>query len=127
MLADAPTMATVFTSERMAEISRLSGVTLTRPEDRVSGGVVCATATEFKGLEAHAVVVVDVDDLDEELLRRHLYVACTRARVHLTVMLRDGLHDYYTRGAAWFGATLVDRSPTPLLRIGGPSQHDPDD
>jgi hypothetical protein len=48
-----------------------------------------ATAREFKGLEAAHVVVVDVDDLTSAEQLSRLYVAMTRPRISLSLIVRD--------------------------------------
>lgn len=96
--------------QRRAELCRTSEVPLTRLSDPRKDAVVVATAEEFKGLEAVSVVLADVDSLDELADRRHAYVACTRARAHLTLLLHESVRAAYHDGAAWFGAMLARRS-----------------
>jgi ATP-dependent exoDNAse (exonuclease V) beta subunit len=43
-----------------------------------------------KGLDAPAVVVCDVDRFVEEEFTRLMYVACSRARAYLAVLLNEG-------------------------------------
>ena len=54
-----------------------------------SGMVAFSTIQAFKGLEADAVVLVDIDDLNSDWLLPLLYVGATRARMVLAV-LRSG-------------------------------------
>jgi hypothetical protein len=56
---------------------------LSLPEDLQSGQhVLVSTIHRFKGLERPVVILVDIDDIDDELM----YVALSRARVHLAVI-----------------------------------------
>lgn len=70
--------------------------------------VVVATAEEFKGLEASAVLAA-VTSLANPMDRRHAYVACTRARAHLTLLLHESVRTAYSEGARWFGRMLTTR------------------
>ncbi|MGK5170493.1 NERD domain-containing protein [Geodermatophilus sp. CPCC 205761] len=98
------------TTARRAELSRLAGVPLTGLEERRTDAVVVATAEEFKGLEAVAVLVADLESLDQATDRRHTYVACTRARVRLTLLLNEAVREEYQAGAAWFGGVVTRRA-----------------
>ncbi|UOY01882.1 ATP-binding domain-containing protein [Blastococcus sp. PRF04-17] len=49
----------------------------------VPGTATLVTASDFKGLEAGHVCVVDVDEVDDPVSRARLYVAMTRPRVSL--------------------------------------------
>ena len=42
----------------------------------------------LKGLETDAMVLVDVPEIDGNFRKEHLYVACSRARHLLTVLMR---------------------------------------
>lgn len=95
--------------QRRTELRGTSNVSLTTLSDARPDAVVVATAEEFKGLEAVVVVLADVDSLDELADHRHAYVACTRARAHLTLFLHDSVRGAYHDGAAWFGAMLGRR------------------
>jgi hypothetical protein len=99
-------------AERRDRLSTLSGVVLTRLDESRRGAAVVATAEEFKGLEAVAVVLADVESLDNPSDRRHFYVACTRARVQLTLLLHQSVRSAYEDGAAWFG-NVITRRRTP--------------
>ena len=52
--------------------------------------VLFSTVKSFKGLEADAVVLVDVPELGPRFDRRDLYVATTRARARLAVLCANG-------------------------------------
>ena len=45
-----------------------------------------ATVAKFKGLESHAVVLVDVDRVEHERDRRALYVGMSRAKYGLYLL-----------------------------------------
>jgi superfamily I DNA/RNA helicase len=75
--------------------------------------MVLATVHEFKGLEADVVVAADIAELHDSALRRHAYVACTRARTHLTAMLHEGVRSDYDDGARWFSHLLTSRTRPP--------------
>lgn len=95
--------------ERIGRLERMAGVRLMSMDGSVGGDVVLATTHEFKGLESDVVVVADVAEMHDMQLRRHAYVACTRARTHLTIMLHESVRQDYNKGAAWFGRLLARR------------------
>lgn len=64
-------------------------VTAEAAEWRAGGAVLCTTARAFKGLEADAVVLYDLDQIGEWFTNADLYVACTRAR-HLLIVISHG-------------------------------------
>jgi DNA polymerase III delta prime subunit len=86
-----------------------AGVALRRLSEPGSDSVVVATAEEFKGLEASAVIA-GIASLEEPTDRRHAYVACTRARAHLTLLLHESVRGAYSEGARWFGQMLTSRA-----------------
>jgi len=57
---------------------------------------------DFKGLEAKAVIVIGVDDLISLESRRALYVACSRARVMLKVIMNGLTSDDFAKNATNF-------------------------
>lgn len=59
----------------------------------VDRGVRMAVAADFKGLEARAVVVVGVDELHERATLQRMYVACSRARVLLGIVMDEAARD----------------------------------
>ncbi len=89
----------------------LADMSLEEPEGRHGGedvdSLVLSTVHSAKGLEWTAVLVIDLveerfpsrhalasqDDLEEE--RRLLYVACTRAREHLSLFVPDSVYNRY--------------------------------
>ncbi|GAA1840659.1 hypothetical protein GCM10009772_17920 [Pseudonocardia alni subsp. carboxydivorans] len=94
----------------LAALRRASGVPVRRLAATAhESAVVVATAEEFKGLEASAVVVL-IDSLAGPTDRRHAYVACTRARAHLTLLLHESTRAAYSEGARWFGRMLTSRT-----------------
>lgn len=67
--------------------------------DGEPGHTVLATAPEFKGLETRAAVVFGPPDLNELDTQRTLYVACSRARVLLGIVLDEDVRpDFELRG-----------------------------
>ncbi len=104
------------TAARRASLSRLAGVPLAGLEKGRTDAVVVATAAEFKGLEAVAVLIADLESLDQATDRRHAYVACTRARVRLTLFLHEPVREAYQAGAAWFGGVATRRTTPRELR-----------
>ena len=95
--------------DRVRRLEQAAGVRLTSMDTAEAGCMMVATVHEFKGLEADVVVAADIAELHDIPLRRHAYVACTRARTHLTVMLHEDLRDDYAEGARWFGRLLTAR------------------
>ncbi len=49
----------------------------------------------FKGLEAAAVIVTDIENLDDDQSVQLLYVAMSRARAHLTLLMHKRLQSRY--------------------------------
>ncbi len=98
---------TPLSPERARRIGEEAGTPLSPLERSSANTVVYATASEFKGLEADAVVVADVRSLSEQTIRNHFYVACTRARVQLSVFLHRSLKSHYDEGALWLGRHLA--------------------
>ncbi len=68
----------------LATRDRLSGISITEDLDawRAKGGILFSTIRSFKGLEADAVVMIDVVEPDSmpTFLRSDLYVGCSRAK-----------------------------------------------
>ena len=60
-----------------------------------------------KGLEADAILVVDVSDLDSDAARLQLYVGLSRARVYLAVFLAESVRDQYVERAAEIGKAVA--------------------
>ena len=56
---------------------------------RANEGILVTTAKSFKGLESDAVVVYDVGALGGTFDLKDLYVACTRARTYLHIVVYD--------------------------------------
>lgn len=97
-------------ADRRTALSDAAGIRLTGLEGARPDAVVVATAEEFKGLEAVAVVVADLDSLGRPADRRHAYVACSRARVRLTLSLHESVRPDYQAGATWFGGVVTRRA-----------------
>lgn len=59
--------------------------------------VTFATVSAFKGLENDFIIVADVENVTDDWWRAVIYVAMTRARVRLIMMVRADLKDEYTK------------------------------
>ena len=72
------------------DMAKIGGVPVTDQLDawRQGKALLRTTLGKFKGLEADAMVLVDVPALDAGFRKEHLYVACSRARHLLTVIGR---------------------------------------
>ena len=68
-----------------------SGPPTPRPALRFS------TIAGFKGLEADATVIVDIDDLSSEKMRSSLYVGASRPRVLLSLFINEGARPAYEK------------------------------
>lgn len=75
----------------LSDLRTLEGARLTSSaaEWRQGGKLLCTTARAFKGLEADVVVLYDIGGLGTLFTDADLYVACTRARHHLIVVVHD--------------------------------------
>ena len=62
----------------------------------------------FKGLEADAVIVIEVDNLLSNQSRSALYVATSRARAVLSVLTQENSREEYEELATRFGGRLKD-------------------
>jgi hypothetical protein len=74
-----------------AVLSQIGGIPVTDKLDdwRAGRGLLRSTLGKFKGLEADAMVLVDVPEVDDLGFRKeHRYVAYSRARHLLTVLVR---------------------------------------
>ncbi len=56
---------------------------------RQGKGILCSTARSFKGLEADVVILCDYSGLGPLFTQSDLYVALTRARSHLVIVVHD--------------------------------------
>lgn len=54
-----------------------------------------ASIHAFKGLEASAIIITDIDTLDDERSRALLYVGMSRARVRLYMLMHEGCRKSY--------------------------------
>lgn len=67
-----------------------------RSSDSANVGIPYATIHAFKGLEAQAVVVTDISSLSNEQ-RALLYVAMSRARIRLVLLMHESCRSAYKR------------------------------
>ncbi len=71
-----------------------------------------STVSSFKGLEAEAVLLVDVDDLSSAEGLVSVYVGASRARVALYVFISDQVRDQFKEHAHVFGRQTAERDVT---------------
>lgn len=64
-------------------------------ESRPPGSIAFSTIDDFKGLESDAVLILDIDGLEPGASRLHLYVAMTRAKSLLCLMLDNATEQLY--------------------------------
>ncbi len=65
---------------------RFAGCTLTKERRPAEGEIRWSSIHGFKGLEAQAVILAEIERLPHAPLERLLYVGCSRARLHLAVI-----------------------------------------
>ena len=70
-------------------------------------GIEFATVQSYKGLEAEAVVLIDVDGFDTTPGLADLYAGATRARSHLAIAIDERHRQGYEQMARQFGEALV--------------------
>ena len=75
----------------LASVTSVDGVALVDDASlwREGKGVLCSTARSFKGLEADVVILCDFSGLGSLFTVSDLYVALTRARSHLIIIVHD--------------------------------------
>jgi len=75
----------------LAGVTEIDGIPLvdSAAEWRANRGILVTTARAFKGLEADAVVIYDLGELNEYFCATDLYVACTRARSYLHAIVHN--------------------------------------
>jgi hypothetical protein len=78
-----------------------------RPVSLTENFIRFATVSSFKGLEADAIAVVDVDDLEAGSSLLSLYVGTSRAKAFLAVFLADRLKGAYELQAFEYGRRLA--------------------
>jgi superfamily I DNA/RNA helicase len=75
-------------AEHSAAAGRVGAFVLT-PEPKGGRDILLSSIRRFKGLDAPAVVVCEVDRYAEEEFTKQLYVACSRARTLLVVLITE--------------------------------------
>jgi DNA helicase IV len=65
------------------------GAFVLTPEPKGGRDILLSSIRRFKGLDAPAVVVCEVDRYAEEEFTKQLYVACSRARTLLVVLITE--------------------------------------
>jgi hypothetical protein len=68
---------------------RFAGFTLTDKPEVGEGEIFWSSVHAFKGLERAVVILAEIEPLSHAELGTLLYVGCSRARVHLTVILSE--------------------------------------
>lgn len=76
--------------------------------DSAGDEIAFSTVSSFKGLEAEAVVLVDVDDLSSPGGLVSVYVGASRARVALYVFISEQVRDQFMEHAHLFGRRAVE-------------------
>ena len=76
------------------------------PDDR---RIQFSTIAGFKGLEADAVLLIDLDDLVDPDTRALLYVGASRAKTLMTLILDESCREQYTGRASELVGRLVGR------------------
>jgi superfamily I DNA/RNA helicase len=76
--------------------------------DSTADEVTFCTVSSFKGLEAEAVLLVDVDDLSSADGLRSIYVGTSRARVALYVFLSNEVRGQFKDLARTFGRQTIE-------------------
>lgn len=76
-------------------------------EEVVGGRVRHGTIGAFKGLEAAAVLIASVSEIDSVWMRQQLYVGCSRATTMLELVLPEALRDSVAGGYARASMALV--------------------
>jgi superfamily I DNA/RNA helicase len=66
-------------------------------EQRSAKSISYASVHAFKGLEAPAIVLTDIDNLDDGRSQSLLYVGMSRARVRLVILMNEGCRRSYDR------------------------------
>jgi DNA helicase IV len=97
------------TADELDALSTSSGIRVRLISDSEPGAVTASSVDDFQGLESDAVIVTNLRGLDAVPDKRLAYVACTRARVQLSVLMNEDLRSSYQDGARWFGRRLTAR------------------
>lgn len=115
-----------FTADRIAVLSRrqlsssgvaagltgalpaLFDVSVGRLDDAPHDAISFCTVASFKGLEADAVFLLDVDDLDSTDALASVYVGTSRARVLLVVFMHEDVKPSLVEQARLFGAAASE-------------------
>lgn len=77
--------------------------------DRREGSPTWCSIEDFKGLESSAVIVSGITDLDSREMLRRVYVACSRARTLLAVIVAERARETFNERAAEFARRELER------------------
>ncbi|MBI5367362.1 MAG: ATP-binding domain-containing protein [Planctomycetes bacterium] len=69
---------------------KFGGLELTMSATPAAGQLFWSTVHAFKGLERAAVILAEIDPITKAELETLLYVGCSRARLHLSVLIAEG-------------------------------------
>lgn len=114
---------TGFAESRIAALKQATNLGFSALGEPRDGRVRFARTADFKGFDDEAIVIADIDDLSSDDGRKQLYVACTRARAHLSLLLYDNVKNDYQEAGQWMSQELAGKlqsKPTvaPVTRIG---------
>ncbi|MCB4821252.1 nuclease-related domain-containing DEAD/DEAH box helicase [Roseicella aerolata] len=92
----------------LARVESIAGVPIvdSASEWRRGGSLLCTTARSFKGLEADVVVLYDATSLGPVFSESDLYVALTRARGHIVIVITPSSLGQSLESAATASAML---------------------
>jgi len=83
--------------------------TIAETQDISAGVIRYSTVADFKGLEADAVVVIDIRRLDTDVDATNAYVATSRARAFLCVAMRESARPSYAQAATEYATRLLSK------------------
>lgn len=95
-------------------LPRLFDVSRGRIEDAPTDAIRFSTVASFKGLEADAVFLLDVDDLESQDALASVYVGTSRARVLLVVFVQEQARDAFANQARRFGEAAQAKYPSTI-------------
>ena len=101
-----------FSNGSLSTVSEIAGIPLTNSAAkwRNKEGILVTTSRAFKGLEADAIVLYDVGELNDFFSKTDLYVACTRARTYLHVITHDSATEKVVEEAIEHGWDTAERA-----------------
>ena len=73
---------------------------------RLVSAIGYASISSYKGLESDAVIIAGIEDMESAWSLNQLYVAASRARAYLAVLMSESIRDQYEERARDFGRRL---------------------